>query len=112
MKKYLLSIVLITFLGMLHAQELENPRFSLADTSVPSVLVLESNPVNEMQLNIQIFSAGVKAADSQRISDNITVTRGKSSHQIDVSELEAGNYVIEISQEKKGRIYRKQFTKE
>lgn len=113
MKRTILSLCFLMFLTLsLNAQETENPRFNLKNNVVTSVLQLETAPVSEMHLNIQIYTAGVKDANVSRVSQQITALRGKATHSIDVSDLPSGTYFIEISQEKKGRIYRKQFTKE
>ena len=113
MKKLLLSIMLICLIGLTHAQEKENPRFSLLSTQVSNVLELESNPVNTMQLSTYIFTAEVdKGSNDTRIVTNLEVNRGKQVNKIDISTLPNGNYFFEIIEQGKGRIYRKLFTKE
>ena len=112
MKRFLLSFLLMVFFGVVNAQEVENPRFKLQETTVSSTLQLETNPVNEMKINVQIFTSNIKDQNSVRLNEQLIIQRGKSMHNINVSELPSGSYFIEISQEKKGRIYRKQFTKE
>ncbi len=111
MKKFLLSIMLICLIGLLHAQEKENPRFSLASTHVTNILELESNPVNTMQLSTYIFTAEDKTTNDARIVTEFEITRGKQVNKIDISTLPSGNYFIEIIDSGK-RIYRKLFTKE
>lgn len=111
MKKFLLSIMLICVIGLLQAQEKENPRFSLVSTQVTNVLELQSNPVNTMHLDTYIFTAENKSVNDTRINTKIDIHRGRQVNKIDISTLPSGDYFIEIIENGK-RIYRKLFTKE
>ena len=111
MKNTLLLLIFLTFGVYSFGQEVENPRFNLKQQVVSNQLLLETMPVNEMQIGITIFTANSKDVNDQRLTEQITIYRGKATHAINISDLPSGDYFIEIFQEKIGRIFRKQFTK-
>lgn len=94
------------------AQEKENPRFKLLDNVVTSTLKFESSPVYTTDIQVYIFTAEDKRINNTKIAKELTILRGKTTHSINVSSLPIGNYIMEIIQKGKGRIYKKLFTKE